>query len=106
MTVMENHPIENIPENPVADAKDRLRDEGIVVGPDRYGNWFVPTGKHEVTGWRPGDPVEGRVLVRNSGALAGGPYSMRWGWIEGRWVENVEGIGCDEPDGEPLPFIY
>lgn len=97
-----------IPENPIADAKDALREQGIVTGPDRYGNWFVPTGAAEVTGWQPGDPVVERVLVRNNGALAGTPLSnMRWGWIEGRWVENVEGIGEGEASPEnALPCIY
>lgn len=94
-----------IPENPIADAKDALRAAGVVTGPDRYGNWFVPTGK-TVAGWQPGETVEERVLVRNSGVLAGSPcYDMRWDWIAGGWVENVEGLG-EGPVGEPLPSIY
>jgi hypothetical protein len=96
-----------VPENPIADAKDALREAGIVTGPDRYGNWFVPTGKDRITGWSPGDPVGERILVRNDGSLAGSEsYNMRWGWAEGRWVENVEGIGDGIADGTPLPFIY
>lgn len=95
-----------IPDNPVADAKDALREAGIVTGPDRYGNWFVPVGKDAITGWRPGDPASERVLVRSNGALAGVPsYDMRWGWGEGRWVENVEGIVEGMADGTPLPWL-
>lgn len=89
---------------PIADAKDRLRDEGVVVGPDRYGNWFVPCGKRGPFDWKPGDRTEERVLVRNNGALAGSPCAeMIWDWQVGRWVENTAKIG--EGDG-PLPQIY
>ena len=104
---MDHHPFVSVPENPEADAKDRLRDAGIVTGPDRYGNWFVPTGKDHITDWRPGDPIEEHVLVRNNGALAGTPvHDMYWDWIGGRWEENVRGIGEGVTDGTPLPCIY
>jgi hypothetical protein len=95
------------PSDPIADAKDRLREEGIVTGPDRWGNWFVPTGKDNISGWQPGDDINERVLVRNSGVVANfGRYNMRWGWVEGRWIENVEGWSERVPDGTPLPQIY
>ena len=83
----------------VADAKDRLREAGIVVGPDRYGNWFVPCGDPAITDWQPGDPVDGRVMVRNNGALENS--GLHWDWLAGRWAEGE----IEMPDG-PLTFIY
>lgn len=88
-----------IPENRMADAKDRLREEGIVIGPDRYGNWFVPCGKSRIAEWKPGDDIEDRVMVRNNGALDHQP--IHWDWLSGHWQEGEMPM----PD-VPLPFIY
>lgn len=93
-------------ETTLADAKDRLREDGIVRGPDRYGNWGVPTGRRRVTDWQPGEPVTQRVLVRATGAIAGTPMAdERWDWRTGRWVENVQGISEDDL-ASPLPQGY
>jgi hypothetical protein len=85
--------------SPEADAKDMLRSHGIVVGPDRFGNWSVPCGSSRIDDWRPGDPITDYVMVRNNGAFDGA--DIHWDWLRGCWDVGAK----DSPDG-PLPNIY